>query len=294
MTEVSFAAAFAGGVLSLLAPCSALLLPMFFAYAFTSRTLLLGRTLLFLLGLCTVFVPLGMGASLVAALLLDYRDTTILAAGALLIGFGLLELSGRGFSFLPQGIAGRFQGGQSAIAVYGTGMVYGLAGFCSGPLLGGVLTLAASTADPLLGAALLFTYALGTVAPLLLMAWLWDRYQLGQRQWLRGRALQLGPLEVHSTNLVAGTLFILLGVSFIAFQGGSVLSGLYADLGLEELGFQLQAWIADHAAGISDLWWLVGLIIGAGMTWLVQRGRRRLRERIPVASLAHQDSKMRS
>ena len=66
MLEVSFAAAFAGGVLSLLAPCSALLLPAFFAYAFTSRTELFGRTLLFLAGLCTVFVPLGLGASFVA------------------------------------------------------------------------------------------------------------------------------------------------------------------------------------------------------------------------------------
>ena len=34
MVEVSFLAAFLGGVLSLLSPCSALLLPAFFAYAF--------------------------------------------------------------------------------------------------------------------------------------------------------------------------------------------------------------------------------------------------------------------
>src|SRR5918994_382191 len=127
MLEASFAAAFVGGVLSLLAPCSALLLPAFFAYAFTSRTELFGRTLLFLAGLCTIFVPLGLGASLVAAALLDHRQTTILVAG---------------------------------------------------PLLGAVLTVAASAADPLVGAALLFTYALGTAAPLFVIAWLWDRYQL--------------------------------------------------------------------------------------------------------------------
>src|SRR5919206_3170509 len=98
MAEASFVAAFAGGLLSLLAPCSALLLPAFFAYAFTSRTQLLGRTVLFLAGLCTVFVPLGLGASLVATLLIDQRRTTILVAGLLLIGFGILELLGKGFS----------------------------------------------------------------------------------------------------------------------------------------------------------------------------------------------------
>ncbi len=42
--------AFAGGVLSLLSPCSALLLPAFFAYAFPSRGQLVLRTGVFYLG----------------------------------------------------------------------------------------------------------------------------------------------------------------------------------------------------------------------------------------------------
>src|SRR3954468_17153845 len=113
MLEVSFVAAFIGGVLSLLSPCSALLLPAFFAYAFTSRTELLGRTLLFLAGLCTVFIPLGLGASLVAALLLDYRETTIVVAGCLLIAFGVVEILGGGFSLAPQWLANRFRSGRS-------------------------------------------------------------------------------------------------------------------------------------------------------------------------------------
>ncbi len=274
MAEICFAAAFAGGVLSLLAPCSALLLPMFFAYAFTSRTQLLGRTFLFLAGLSTVFVPLGMGASLVAALLLDYRDATVLAAGIMLIGFGMLEISGKGFSFLPPRLAARFQGGQSAAAVYGSGLVYGLAGFCSGPLLGAVLTLAGSTAQPLLGAALLFTYAVGTAAPLFVIAWLWDRHNLGKRQWLRGRAVHIGPLRLHSTNLMAGLLFILVGVSFIAFQGGAILGGVYEEVGLGTLGFVLQGWIADHVGGgVSDVAWLAAIVVVAGGVWLRQRRR---------------------
>ena len=37
MVEASFLASFLGGLLSLLSPCSALLLPAFFAYAFQSR-----------------------------------------------------------------------------------------------------------------------------------------------------------------------------------------------------------------------------------------------------------------
>ncbi len=276
MIEASFAAAFAGGVLSLLAPCSALLLPAFFAYAFTSRTQLLAKTLLFLAGLCTVFVPLGLGASLVAALLIDYRDWTILAAGLMLIGFGILELVGRGFSVLPASVGQRFQTGKGAMAIYGTGLVYGVSGFCSGPLLGAVLTVAGSTANPLLGAALLFTYSLGTAAPLFVIAWFWDRYQLGQKAWLRGRPLKLGPFVVFSTNLVAGTLFILLGISFIVFQGASVLSVYYEDLGLGDLGFRAQIWVEENVTSVPDAVWFGAILFVIGTVWLLGRRRPRL------------------
>jgi hypothetical protein len=170
-----------------------------------------------------------------------------------------MDLLGRGFSLVPQGWSARFQGQQSVLAAYGAGLVYGLAGFCAGPLLGAVLALAATAPSPTHGAALLFAYSLGTAAPLFGLAYCWDRFGLGRRRWLRGRAVHVGPLTVHSTNLVGGLLFILLGVAFIVFQGGSVLSGLYADLRLEELGFTLQSWVADHLAGIPDLVWLAAL-----------------------------------
>jgi cytochrome c biogenesis protein CcdA len=280
LLEISFLAAFLGGVLSLLSPCSALLLPAFFAYAFASRTQLLGRTVLFLAGLITVFVPLGMGASLVAALLLDYRDTTILVAGLLLIGFGLLELTGGGFTVLPQGFLARVQGRHSAGAVYATGLVYGLAGFCSGPLLGGVLTIAGSAANPMLGGALLLTYALGTAAPLFLIAYFWEQFELGRRSWLRGRPLQLGAWSVHSNKLVAGALFILLGAGFIGFQGTSGLSGVYDDLGLAGVGFRLQSWVADHLGGQADLIALIVAVVvfaGGALIWAARRPRGRAR-----------------
>jgi cytochrome c biogenesis protein CcdA len=264
MFEISFLAAFVGGVLSLLSPCSALLLPAFFAYAFTSRRQLLGRTLLFLAGLSAVFVPLGMGASLVAALLLDYRDTTVLVAGLLLIAFGITELLGGGFTLLPTGLLGRFQGERTAAAVFGTGLVYGLAGFCSGPLLGGVLTVASSSTNPLIGGSLLFVYALGTAAPLFVIASLWERFDLGRRAWLRGRTIRIGALAMHTNNVIAGLLLILLGASFIAFQGSSALSGVYDDLGLAEIGFRMQAWFLDRAGANTDAGAGVLAVVGLG------------------------------
>lgn len=244
MTPAAFVAAFGAGALSLLSPCSALLLPAFFAYAFVRPTELFARTLLFLLGVSVVLVPLGMGASLIGALLIDHRQTTVLVAGLLLIGFGVMELSGHGFSLLPTDFAERFRRGGGIAAVIGTGVAYGISGFCAGPLVGSVLTLAATAGDLLAGGALLFVYSLGAAAPLFLLAWLWDRFQLGRRGWLRGGAVRFGPLTVHTTNLIAGAMLILLGGSFIAFQGASALSGFYDDLGLTDLGFAAQEWLA--------------------------------------------------
>jgi cytochrome c biogenesis protein CcdA len=239
----SFAVAFGGGVLALLAPCSALLLPAFFAYAFASRTGLVKGTLLFLLGLCTVLLPLGLAASIAGRLLIEQRQTTILVAGAVLIALGVWEMLGRGLQLVPMGWLEGLQKPTQGPATYATGVVYGLTGFCSGPLLGGVLTVAAAGQNPPLGAALLLVYALGMVAPLFLLATAWDRYDLGRRRWLHGRAIRVGRLWLHTTNLLAGGLFILLGASFIASQGGALWSGAYDDLGLSTLGFRLQAWL---------------------------------------------------
>jgi hypothetical protein len=80
---------------------------------------------------------------------------------------------------------------------------------------------------------------------LVLLSAAWDRYDLGHRRWLRGRAMHIGPVWVHSTNLLAGALFMLLGATFIASQGGTLLSGTYDDLGLSALGFRLQEWVSS-------------------------------------------------
>lgn len=227
----SVVAAFLGGALALLAPCSALLLPSFLAYACANRTDLVRGTLLFMVGLCAVLLPLGLAASLAGRVLIEQRQTTIMVAGAALIVFGALLLTGRGFTLLPSRVVAA--GGPAPLML---GLVYGLTGYCSGPLLGGVLTLAAVGPNVLTGAFLLIVYALGIVAPLLVLALVWDRYDLGRQRWLRA--------SVRRSNLPGGALFVLLGAIFIVSQGGLLLSGVYDALGLTDLGFRLQDWIA--------------------------------------------------
>lgn len=249
MVEVSFLASFLGGILSLLSPCSALLLPAFFAYAFQSRFELVWRTAVFFWGLVVTLVPLGMGLAAVSRLVYGYRGTLILVSGLIIIALGIIQIAGRGFSFVPSRLGGTR--GDSVISTFALGAVYGFAGFCSGPILGAVLTVAASSGSPVYGAGLLAVYAAGMAAPLFGIALLWDRFDLGHRRWLRGREIRLpGGVAVHSTNLVSGVMFILLGTLFIAFEGTSALEGFYAANGATDLAFAAERWVNGLAESV--------------------------------------------
>ncbi|MGV7269831.1 cytochrome c biogenesis protein CcdA, partial [Mycobacterium kansasii] len=73
--------AFLGGLASLLSPCSALLLPSFFAYAFDRTRLLVLRTFAFWVGLCVVLVPLGAGVGALGSVVTRYRSEVTVIGG---------------------------------------------------------------------------------------------------------------------------------------------------------------------------------------------------------------------
>jgi cytochrome c biogenesis protein CcdA len=272
IVEVSLLASFFGGVLSLLSPCSALLLPAFFAYAFGGGGELVRKTGVFYLGLTATLVPLGMGISAVSALFYGYRAALITASGLVLISLGVLQLLGRGLTVGPLArLRGRIRG-DSTGAVFSLGAVYGFAGFCSGPILGAVLTVAAASGGALRGALLLAVYAAGMAAPLLLMALLWERFDLRDRRWLRGREVSLGPFRLHTTNLISGAMFVLLGVLFIAYEGTSALSGLYESNGATDVAFAAQRWAGDLARRIPGV--MILAVPAALLAALLLRGRR--------------------
>lgn len=275
MTEVSLLTAFAAGTLALLSPCSALLLPSFFAYAFASRVRLLGRTALFYLGLLVTLVPLGTGASAASRLLTGHRGLLVGIAGWTIIALGVVQIltGGLGMPFasrLQTWASGRGGGPTSTVAL---GAVYGLAGFCSGPILGAILTIAATSGRPLTGAALLAAYGLGMAAPLFVLAALWDRLGIGGRSWLRGREISVGPVRVHTTSLVAGLLFIGIGALFLEYDGTA---GMLTTFGLgDTTGAELAAqdWITFHLTGIPG-WTLPAAVAVVASVVAWRRARR--------------------
>ncbi|MDO5673264.1 MAG: cytochrome c biogenesis protein CcdA [Actinomycetaceae bacterium] len=91
MSGSSIAIAYAGGLITLLAPCAALLLPSFFAYAFTTRRKLIARTGVFFLGLLLGLVPLGALAGSVGAFMRARMETITLVGGVIVIIFGIVQ-----------------------------------------------------------------------------------------------------------------------------------------------------------------------------------------------------------
>ena len=81
MSQIGLLGAFLGGLLALLSPCSALLLPSFFAYAFDGAGKLAGRTGIFYLGLAAVLVPLGAGVGAIGSAITRYREVTTMIGG---------------------------------------------------------------------------------------------------------------------------------------------------------------------------------------------------------------------
>lgn len=276
MTDVGLLAAFAAGALALLSPCSALLLPSFFAYAFASRRQLVARTALFYAGLLVTLVPLGTGAGAASRLFYGHRSLLIAVAGWTIIALGVLVLAGRGFTLpfasrLQRWAAGRADGGRASTVLLGA--VYGLAGFCSGPVLGAVLTVAAGSGSAVWGGILLAGYALGMALPLFVLAALWDRFDLGRRRWIRGRVLSWGRLRMHTTSLVTGLLLVAIGALFLRYEGTAGITGSFGLADTVDVEAAAQEWLVRVTSDLPG-WAAPALVAVAAALWALRNAVR--------------------
>ncbi|MEU7152323.1 cytochrome c biogenesis CcdA family protein [Streptomyces sp. NPDC045456] len=261
MTDIGYLAAFLGGALALLSPCSALLLPAFFAYSLSHPGRLLARTGVFYLGLATTLVPLGAASTATSQLFNGHRDLLVAIGGWVVIAMGAAQILGLGFAFKRAQQATARITPRSAVSTFLLGCVYGLAGFCAGPILGAVLMVTAVSGSPVYGASMLAVYALGMALPLFVLALLWDRFSLGSRGWLRGREFGVGKLRLHTTSLVSGLFFIGIGVLFLTFNGTSALPGILdadTEVHVEEWATRIGNAVPDYV-----LVALVALVVAA-------------------------------
>jgi cytochrome c-type biogenesis protein len=183
----AFAVAFAGGLVSFLSPCVLALVPGYLAFVSGvsveriahQRRAVVGPTLAFIAGFAMVFTLLGAGIAGASATLKEERRGLELAGGAFLILLGLIVVLGPRLGLgqrewrplaWARGHGGRLSGGALTGVVFAIGWTP-----CIGPILGGILTFAATGQSATGGAALLLTYSVGLGVPFLATALAFDR-----------------------------------------------------------------------------------------------------------------------
>lgn len=271
--SIGLAGALIGGVLTLLSPCSVMLLPSFFAYAFTGPTQLVTRTGVFYLGLLTTLVPIGVLAGGLGAVIGEHRQLLVTVAASIVIALGLVQLTGVPVPGLSRD-ASADGDRTSAVSVFLLGTVYGLAGVCAGPVLGSVLALAALGGDPLYGGVVLAVFALGMTSPLFVLAVAWSKTPW-VRRLVRPREVRVGRWRSTWTQVVGGALGVALGLFLIVTDGTASLGGLLS----ASQQFTVEREALDGASRVSDLVLVLAAGLVLAVAWLVHRHRSTARAR---------------
>jgi len=172
-----------GGLISFASPCVLPIVPPYLAYmggvsmadmseARTARRKALIAASFFVLGLSTVFLLLGFTASALGRFFLQGQEWFVIGAGVVVMIFGAHFIGAYRIGFLDREMrvdAGD-QGG-SAFGAYVLGLAFAFGWTpCLGPILGAILSIAASEADAARGTLLLAFYALGLGVPFILVA----------------------------------------------------------------------------------------------------------------------------
>lgn len=228
--HLSIPIAFVAGVVSFLSPCVLPLVPGYVSMLSGESieelktgtdAALIGKvfanSVAFVVGFSVVFIGLGASATAVGRFLLAQRTTFNIVAGAMIIIFGL-HLTGLvkiPFLYRDKRIeAGTPKRGKTGSFILGFAFAFGWTP-CIGPILTGILAVAATRDTLFQGMFLLAVYSAGLAIPFLVTG-------LGLGQFLKfyGRFRK----HLHAIEVASGVLLIALGV-LMAFNKFTVLSG---------------------------------------------------------------------
>lgn len=282
--DIGYAGAFLGGVLALLSPCSVMLLPAFFAYAFAAPISILVRTFQFLGGLLVTLVPLGVFSASLGSLVTENREALVAIAASAVIVAGLVQL----LSIPIPGLSrkeGEHGDRTSAVSVFFLGAVYAVAGVCAGPILGSVLMVAALGGNPVYGGIMLAFYALGMVVPLFALALAWGRFGSRMVRVMRPRMLRIGPWQNAWSLVISGALTIGIGVLLLITNGTANLGGIVT----VDTQYRAESWVSSLTQSIPNVWFIV-VAVGAIAAVLVAARAVSRKRTAKAASVSGQNS----
>ncbi len=222
LVGTSLIAAFVAGVAALFAPCCiTVLLPSYLGNIFKEKYKIFFMTFIFFLGVLTVFMPIGLGASFLAQLFSKYHNIIFAVGGIFLIALGITMLFGKKFSTpisIRRGMKGRVS------SVYILGIFSAIATTCCAPVLAGVLALSVASGTVVWGALYTLAYVVGMTLPLFIIAAFLDKKNLTARFTNANKnvTMKIGSYnwQIMISELISGLIFLLMGsyITYLAFS----------------------------------------------------------------------------
>jgi cytochrome c-type biogenesis protein len=215
---IPYAIAFLAGIVSFSSPCCLPLMPGYLSYVggvagaegnvAVVRARVTSAALLFVLGFSLVFTLLGATASALGSVLLQHRVGLMQIAGGVVVAMGFVSMGALRIPLLFREVRfdlSRVRPGPAGAVPLGMAFAFGWTP-CIGPILGSILTAAASSQGVYRGAGLLFVYSLGLGVPFVLVGL---GYSSGGRVfgWLRRHGRAIG--------IAGGALLIAMGILMI-------------------------------------------------------------------------------
>jgi len=213
MSSITFLTALAAGVLSFLSPCILPLVPVYLANIagvsvltpdLADRRHIFFHTISFIVGFSLVFAALGASVGLLGAAV--PREVLEKVAGVLLIVFGIFLMAATKVPWLNYEKRLDFARakGTGYVRSLLIGVIFSLGWIpCVGPILGGILTLAAKSQTAWQGVYLLLAYCLGLGLPFI---------AVGLALGSASRYVRWLSRHAFVTSIVAAVLLISIGI----------------------------------------------------------------------------------
>jgi cytochrome c-type biogenesis protein len=223
--QVTLVAAFGAGFLSFISPCVLPLIPGYLSFvsgvsldemrdgtaASASRRQVLITSLAFVLGFSLVFIALGASATAIGRFLFDRLPLLGKIAGVVIVIFGLHTMGVFRIGVLEREKrmhAGRKPAGPFGAVLVGIAFAFGWTP-CIGPILAGILAVAASRETVSEGVLLLAIYSAGLGIPFLLTSVAINRFFAVTSKIRK---------HYHTIELASGGLLVAIGVLIFTGQ----------------------------------------------------------------------------
>lgn len=221
---------FAGGIIAFLSPCTLPLLPVYISYISgvgikeeidgKKRLKMVFSTLAFVIGFTIIFVLMAIVVSYFGniARKLFYNDILYKIVGIIVIIMGIQMTGIFKFRFLnrEKKIELNFKKQGYLISMF-LGMAFAVGWSpCTGPILGSVLALAATSATVYQGIFYLIAFSLGLGIPFLIIGFFMDYFT---------KIIKKSGKVVSIISVVSGVILIIMGV-ILFFNKLSIIAGL--------------------------------------------------------------------